>query len=128
VKNKNIKCAKQKQRQNFIMLKYENLNMKRPKQGYGSRSYLKMVLNILKVVGVVPLFMPFWGVNSRKLAWKFPCAHQPTKFLEIFPIYKWIKSELRFNHELIKNEWNLPKCIVQHVNNYHWTCGSTMNK
>jgi hypothetical protein len=59
VKNKNIKCAKQKQRQIFIMLKYENLNMKRPKQGYGSRSYLKMVLNILKVMGVVPLFKPF---------------------------------------------------------------------
>jgi len=59
VKDKNTKCVKQKQRIFFIMLKYEDLNMKRPKQGYGSRLYLKLVLNILKVMRVIPLFTPF---------------------------------------------------------------------
>jgi hypothetical protein len=128
VKDKNIKCAKQKWRQIFIMLKYENVNVKRPKQGYGSRLYLKLVLNILKVIGVISLFIPFWRPNSRKLAWKFPCAHQLAKLVKRLPIYEWIKSELRFNHELTKNEWKLPKCIVQHSNIYHWTCGNTMIK
>jgi hypothetical protein len=68
VKDKNTKCAKQKWKQIFIMLKYENMNIKKPKQSYGSRLYFKLVLNILKVMGVKHLFIPFWGPNSRKLA------------------------------------------------------------
>jgi len=33
------------------VLKYENMNMKRPKQGYGSKSNFRLMLNILKVIG-----------------------------------------------------------------------------
>ncbi len=49
IKNKNMKCAKCKQI--FIVIKYENVNIKRIEQGYGIRLYLKLVMNKLKLVG-----------------------------------------------------------------------------
>jgi hypothetical protein len=47
-KNNNTRCAKQTWKQIFIVLTYANMNMKRTWQGYGVRSCLKLVLNILK--------------------------------------------------------------------------------
>ncbi len=49
IKDKNMKCEKCKQI--FIVIKYENINIKGIKQGYGIRLYLKLVMNKLKVIG-----------------------------------------------------------------------------
>jgi len=46
--NKNTKCAKPTWKWIFIMWTYINMNMKRIWQGYGVRSCLKLMLNILK--------------------------------------------------------------------------------
>ncbi len=43
-KDKNTKCAKQKCKQIFIVIKYENVNSKGIKQTYETRSYLKFML------------------------------------------------------------------------------------
>jgi len=40
--------CKQKCKQTFIMIKHENVNTKGIKQGYGTRSYLKLVLKRLR--------------------------------------------------------------------------------
>jgi hypothetical protein len=50
-KNKNIKYVKQKCKWKFILVTYETMNMKRSEQGYDARSYFKLVLNKLKVMG-----------------------------------------------------------------------------
>jgi hypothetical protein len=41
-------CARQMWKQFFIMLIYTNMNIKRTWQGYGARSWLKLMLNKLK--------------------------------------------------------------------------------
>jgi hypothetical protein len=48
IKNKNTKCARPTCKQIFIMVTYTNMNTKKTWQGYGARSCLKLVLNILK--------------------------------------------------------------------------------
>jgi hypothetical protein len=42
---------KQKCKQIFIVIKHEKINKKGINQGCGTRSYLKLVLNILKEMG-----------------------------------------------------------------------------
>jgi hypothetical protein len=36
------------------------------------------MLNILKVMGLLLLFIPFWEPNSRKLPWRFSCVDEST--------------------------------------------------
>jgi hypothetical protein len=43
--------CKQKKKTNFIVIKYENINIKRTNQNYGTRLYFKLMLNILKIIG-----------------------------------------------------------------------------
>ncbi len=50
IKDKNMKCEKSKCKQIFIVIKYENVNIKGIEQGYGIRLYLKLVMNKLKVI------------------------------------------------------------------------------
>ncbi len=47
------------------------MNMKIIEQGYNVKSYLKLVLNKLKVLVGPTLFIPLWGPNSKKLPWGF---------------------------------------------------------
>jgi len=42
--------CKQKCKKIVIVIKYENLNTKGTKQGYGTRSYLKLLFNKLKII------------------------------------------------------------------------------
>jgi hypothetical protein len=57
--NHNTKFAKQMWKQIFIMRTYANMNMKRTWQGYGVRSCLRLMLNILKETkGPTPIFTP----------------------------------------------------------------------
>jgi hypothetical protein len=78
-----MKCAN-KNAIFFIVIKHENVNTKIIKLSYGTRLYLILVLNILKVMEVFLLFIPFWGLSSRKFSWRFPCAHQSINFLNGF--------------------------------------------
>jgi hypothetical protein len=57
--NKNTKCARCKSNHNFIMTKCENINMKKTKQNYAARSYFKLVLNILKIMGGLAFIYTF---------------------------------------------------------------------
>jgi hypothetical protein len=50
-KDKNMKYARQKLKQNFLLITYENIHMKLNEQGYGSRSYFRLMLNKLKLMG-----------------------------------------------------------------------------
>jgi len=43
--------VKQKCKWSFILITYETMNMKWNEQGYGARSYFKLMLNKLKVMG-----------------------------------------------------------------------------
>ncbi len=43
--------CKQKCKQIFIVIEHENVNTKGTKQDYGIRSYLKLVLNRLHIMG-----------------------------------------------------------------------------
>jgi len=45
--------------QNYILITYED-------NGYDKRMYPNLVLNRLKVMEVLPLFIPHWGPNSKK--------------------------------------------------------------
>ncbi len=45
----------------FNFDKYEN-------KGYDKKTYPKLVLNKLKVMGGLPLFILHWGPSSRKLS------------------------------------------------------------
>jgi len=54
------------------MIKKENVIIKKTKQGYGVRLYFKLLLNIK---GVLPLLIPIWGPNSKKLPLGFSYAH-----------------------------------------------------
>jgi hypothetical protein len=60
-----MNCAKQKCKQIFIVIKYENVNTKGTKQGYGIRSYLKLMVNRLKVMKVLLLFIPFENLVDK---------------------------------------------------------------
>jgi hypothetical protein len=69
------------------------------------------MLNKLKVMGVILLFITLWGTNSKKFLQKFLCAHRPWKLLKNFIItneiwinYESIKNGLKMNYELTKNE------------------------
>jgi len=42
--------CKEKCKQIFIVVNYENINIKRTKQGYGTRSHLLLELNIINVI------------------------------------------------------------------------------
>ncbi len=33
---------------------------------------------------VLPLFIPFWGLISKKFLWKLPYVRHPRNFFEIF--------------------------------------------
>jgi hypothetical protein len=45
----------------FSMLTYANMNMKRTRQGYGARSCLRLMLNILKEMkGPIPIYNHLW--------------------------------------------------------------------
>jgi len=45
-----MKCAKKRLKGKFIMIMYKNINIKWKKQGYNTRSYLKLMLNRLKII------------------------------------------------------------------------------
>lgn len=64
------------------MIKKGNVNIKKTYQGYSTSSYLNLVLNKLKIMGVLLVFIPFWRPSSKK----FPCAHQLGKLLKSFQI------------------------------------------
>ncbi len=69
--------CKKKVQTKFISITYENLNMKWNEQGYGARSYFQLMLNRWKVMGVLFLFVPIYGLNSKKKSLMFPYAHNP---------------------------------------------------
>jgi len=73
--NKNTKCAKCKSNHNFIMTKCENINMKKIKQSYGARSYFKVVLNILKIMGGLVYLYPFGDLIQGSF---YGCFHMCT--------------------------------------------------
>lgn len=50
VKDKNTMCTRKELKNSFILITYENINMKWKKQGYGARSYFKLVFNKFKVM------------------------------------------------------------------------------
>jgi hypothetical protein len=69
-KNKNTRCVKQTWKQIFIMLTYANVNMKRIWQGYGARSCVGLMLNILKEMKApIPIYTPF-GTNIKEASKK----------------------------------------------------------
>jgi len=76
----------------FISITYENLNMKWNEQDYGARSYFKLMLNRLKVMGVLLLFIFIYGPNSKKLSWMFPYAHNPKNLFLKYKCYKHKKN------------------------------------
>jgi len=78
------------------VIKYENINIRGIEQGYGIRLYLKLMMKKLKLIRVLPLFVPFWGLSSKKLPWRFPCAHVPRNFFEKLLNYKTTMSILGF--------------------------------
>jgi hypothetical protein len=43
---------------NFYCDKKENVITKKLEQGYGVRLYFKLLLNILNIIGALPLFIP----------------------------------------------------------------------
>jgi hypothetical protein len=47
------------------VIKYENVNTKGTKQGYRIRSYLKLMVNRLNVLKVLPLFIPFENLANK---------------------------------------------------------------
>jgi hypothetical protein len=51
IKSKNIKYVKQKCKWKFILVTYQIMNMKWSEQGYDARSYFKLMLDKLKVMG-----------------------------------------------------------------------------
>jgi hypothetical protein len=53
-----MKCANKKYKQIFVMIKHENVNTKGIEQDYETKSYLKLMLNKLKVMEVLFLFIP----------------------------------------------------------------------
>ncbi len=58
-KNKNTRCVRPTRNQIFIMLTYTNMNMKKTWQGYGARSCLNLMLNILnEMKGLTPIYIP----------------------------------------------------------------------
>ncbi len=48
------------------MIKHENINTKGIEQGYGTRLYLKMLLNKQKIMRVLSLFIILQGLNLKK--------------------------------------------------------------
>jgi hypothetical protein len=46
-------CKKIKFKHNFILITYETINMKWNEQGYGLGSYIRLMLNKLKVMGTL---------------------------------------------------------------------------
>jgi hypothetical protein len=68
----------------FISITYENLNMKWNEQGYGARLHFKLMLNRWKVMGVLFLFVPIYGPNSKVLSWMFSiCPQSKEPFLKV---------------------------------------------
>jgi hypothetical protein len=61
------------------------MNMKITLQGYDATSCLRMVLNRLKEIRVLRLFIPFWGPSSKKLPERFLCVHQVRKLFGNLP-------------------------------------------
>jgi hypothetical protein len=41
-------------------------------KSYDKKAYPKLVLNKLKVMEVLPLFIPHWGLSSKNFPEKFP--------------------------------------------------------
>lgn len=62
---KEYKMCKTKVQTNFYCDKIKNVNMKRTKRGYGVKSYLRLVLNILKVMGFYFYLYPFGTLAQR---------------------------------------------------------------
>ncbi len=59
--------CKQKYKHIFIVIKYENINITRTKQNSGTRLYFKLMLNILKIIGVLFLSIPIQGHPFRDI-------------------------------------------------------------
>ncbi len=68
----------------FIMLAIANMNMKRTWQGYGVKLCLKLILNILKEMKGLLLFIPLWDLAQKNFIKKILCVHQVKKILENF--------------------------------------------
>jgi hypothetical protein len=68
------------------VIKCENINTKRTKQGYGTKLYFKLMFNRLKIEGVLLVFIPFWDFVHRSF---HECFYVPTNqrtFLRAFVI------------------------------------------
>jgi len=65
-KDKNTKYAKQKCKWNFTLIMYETMNVKWSEQGYDATLYFKLVLNILKVMGMFFIIISLWEINLNK--------------------------------------------------------------
>jgi hypothetical protein len=51
--------CKQKCKQIFIVIKHKNITQNEQNKASGTRSYLKLILNKLKIMGALFLFIPF---------------------------------------------------------------------
>jgi hypothetical protein len=79
----------------FIAMKLKNVNTKVTKQGYGENLYLKLMLNILKVMGSYFYLYPFRDLVQRSFHEGFHMPTNKKNFLKNFIItlvnYKLIK-------------------------------------
>jgi hypothetical protein len=88
-----MKYVKQKFKQNFILRRHENMNMKCSEQGYDARLYLKLVFSKHKTMGSY-LYLYLFGDWTQEIFYRnlHMCTTQGT-FLKIFLKYKWITNE-----------------------------------
>jgi hypothetical protein len=107
--NNNKRYVKHTWKQIFIMLTYANMNIKKTWRGYGVKSCLRLVLNILHVIeNYISIYAP-WAPSSMKFFKKLPIYVWPMfthvwTMNELILNWKWIKIQLRMGLDLIKNE------------------------
>jgi hypothetical protein len=89
----NMKYVKKKFKQNFILRKHENMNMKWNEQGYDARLYLKLVFSKVKTMGSY-LYLYFCGDSTQEFFYRSLHMHTTQEtFLRSFLKYKWITNE-----------------------------------
>jgi len=97
-----MKCARKKFKKKFMAITYEKHEMKWTRL-YGAKWSFKLMLNKLKVTGVLLLFTPFWRPSSNKVPWKFTYVHYPNNHLENLP-----ESQVNFHvmeKKMDSGEW-----------------------
>jgi hypothetical protein len=58
--------------------------MKKIEQGYGVGSNIRLMLNRLKVMGYLLLFITLSGPTSNELPWRFPLCTLNKEFSQFF--------------------------------------------